>query len=57
MALTVGTQLGPYEILDPIGAGGIGKAWKARDTRPGRIVAIKFRRTGAARAVEMTMSL
>ena len=36
-----GFQLGPYELLAPIGAGGMGEVWKARDTRLGRIVAIK----------------
>ena len=36
-----GTRLGPYEILAPIGAGGMGEVWKARDTRLNRIVAIK----------------
>ena len=41
MKLKIGTQLGPYEILAPIGAGGMGEVWKARDTRLGRIVAIK----------------
>src|ERR1700687_4392290 len=36
-----GLQLGPYELLTPIGAGGMGEVWKARDTRLDRIVAIK----------------
>ena len=41
MTLSPGTKLGPYELLSPIGAGGMGEVWKARDTRLGRIVAIK----------------
>jgi eukaryotic-like serine/threonine-protein kinase len=41
MSLAPGTRLGPYEILAPIGAGGMGEVWKARDTRLDRIVAIK----------------
>jgi serine/threonine protein kinase len=41
MTLTPGIKLGPYEILAPIGSGGMGEVWKARDTRLDRIVAIK----------------
>ncbi len=41
MSLTAGTRLGPYEILSPIGEGGMGEVWKARDTRLDRIVAVK----------------
>lgn len=41
MLLTVGDQLGPYEILEPIGAGGMGEVYRARDTRLRRDVAIK----------------
>jgi hypothetical protein len=41
MTLAVGTQLGPYTLLSPIGAGGMGEVWKARDTRLDRVVALK----------------
>jgi serine/threonine protein kinase/Tol biopolymer transport system component len=41
MALTSGTKLGPYEILSPIGAGGMGEVYRAKDTRLDRTVAIK----------------
>src|SRR6266496_4668823 len=41
MALTLGTKLGPYEILAPLGAGGMGEVYRARDTRLDREVAIK----------------
>jgi len=41
MTLAAGDKLGPYEILGPIGKGGMGEVWKARDTRLNRFVAIK----------------
>src|SRR6476619_2111885 len=41
MTLTAGSKLGPYEILAPIGAGGMGEVYKAKDTRLERTVAVK----------------
>jgi Protein kinase domain len=42
MGLTPGSKLGPYEIVSPLGAGGMGEVYRARDTRLDRAVAIKI---------------
>jgi serine/threonine protein kinase len=41
MTLSAGTRLGPYEVLSPLGAGGMGEVYRAKDPRLGREVAIK----------------
>src|SRR4249920_866079 len=41
MALAVGARLGPYQVISPVGAGGMGEVYRARDPRLGRDVAIK----------------
>jgi Tol biopolymer transport system component len=48
MLLTPGARLGPYEIVAPLGAGGMGEVYKARDTRLDRTVAIKILPAGVA---------
>jgi serine/threonine protein kinase len=45
MPLSSGPRLGPYEILSPNGAGGMGEVYKARDTRLDRFVTIKTSKT------------
>src|SRR5271157_124033 len=42
MGLTSGKKLGPYEIVSPLGAGGMGEVYRARDTRLDRTVAVKI---------------
>ena len=46
MPLNSGTRLGPYEIQSPVGAGGMGEVYRARDTRLARDVAIKVLTAG-----------
>src|SRR5688572_9824421 len=41
MPVAAGSRLGPYEVLSPLGAGGMGEVYKARDSRLDRFVAIK----------------
>ena len=49
MRLAAGTRLGPYEIVAPLGAGGMGEVYRARDPRLAREVAIKVIPAGLAR--------
>ena len=52
MSLQPGTRLGPYEVLSPLGHGGMGEVYKARDTRLDRQVAIKVLRSDLAASTE-----
>ena len=53
MSLSAGTKLGPYEIQSPLGAGGMGEVYRARDTRLDRTVAIKVLPQGLADTPEV----
>src|SRR6266545_1815930 len=48
MTISAGSRLGTYEVISPLGAGGMGEVWKAKDTRLGREVAIKVLPAGVA---------
>src|ERR1700674_4401376 len=52
MPLSVGTKLGPYEILAPLGAGGMGEVYRGRDTKLDREVAVKVLPAALARDPE-----
>jgi Tol biopolymer transport system component/tRNA A-37 threonylcarbamoyl transferase component Bud32 len=53
MPLPTGAKLGPYEIISPIGAGGMGEVYKARDTRLDRTVAIKVLKANLSNTAEL----
>jgi serine/threonine protein kinase len=53
MSLAAGTKLGPYEIQSPLGAGGMGEVYRARDTRLDRIVAIKVLNSSVVTSPEL----
>ncbi len=53
MTLSAGSRLGPYEILAPLGAGGMGEVYRARDTRLERTVAIKVLSSHLSESAEL----
>src|SRR5262245_56704316 len=53
MPLTAGTRLGPYEVVSPIGAGGMGEVYRARDSRLTRDVAVKVLPENVSRDPEL----
>ncbi|HEV2422489.1 MAG TPA: LpqB family beta-propeller domain-containing protein [Candidatus Acidoferrales bacterium] len=57
MTLKTGTRIGPYEINTPLGAGGMGEVYRARDTKLGREVALKVLPEGFARDAERVARL
>ncbi len=57
MSLTTGTRLGPYEILESLGKGGMGEVWRARDSKLDRDVAIKVLPEAMARDKERLIIL
>ncbi len=56
MSLAAGSKLGPYEVVGPLGAGGMGEVYRARDTRLERTVAIKILPAHLSSDEQMTLA-